>query len=167
MAEAQINIAKIFKDMPFLEDKTECGYFSDREAENILTNMKYLDSSLPAGKLDCIFYERLLQQGFRRYSSLVYHTKCQNCHECIPIRIHAKEFVSSKSQRRILRKNQDVKVTITSEPKDFGTDEKALMYRNYYNHHNEGKPGFNRLTLQDAAEDLKKYEWRLQRSSQS
>ena len=156
MAEAEINIAEIFRRVPFGEDKAECGYFSDRECTNILTSFNWMGPNLPVEKLDCILYERLLRQGFRRYHSLVYHTKCQNCRECIPIRIHAKDFVPSKSQRKILRINQDVEVTIITNPDDFCTDEKALMYRNYYNHHNEGKPGFNRMTLEEARDDLKK-----------
>ena len=159
MTEAEINIEKIFKNMMFGKNVTECGYFPDRQAENILTYFNWRDSSrpstLPVEKLDCIVYERLLHQGFRRYSSMAYNTRCQNCHECIPIRIPVKTFAPSKSQRRVLHKNQDVEVIISANPTDFCTDEKALMYRNYYNHHNEGNPGFNRLTLQEAAQDLK------------
>ena len=159
MTEAEINIEKVFKNMMFGKNVTECGYFPDRQAENILTNFNWLNSSttseLPVEKLDCIVYERLLRQGFRRYSSMVYNTRCQNCHECIPIRIPVKTFAPSKSQRRVLHKNQDIEVIISTNPADFCTDEKALMYRNYYNHHNEGTPSFNRLTLQEAAQDLK------------
>lgn len=159
MTEAEINIEKVFKNMMFGKNVTECGYFPNRQAENILTYFNWLDSSrpsaLPVEKLDCIVYERLLHQGFRRYSSMAYNTHCQNCHECIPIRIPVKTFAPSKSQRRVLHKNQDVEVIISANPTDFCTDEKKLMYRNYYNHHNEGTTGFKRLTLQEAAQDLK------------
>ena len=164
MAEAEINIEKIFKNMMFGKNVTECGYFPERQAENILTYFDWLDAGTAGAenaagtaveKLDCIVYERLLRQGFRRYSSMAYNTRCQNCRECIPIRIPVKTFAPSKSQRRILHKNEDVEVIITANPADFCTDEKALMYRNYYNHHNEGSASFNRLTLQEAAEDLK------------
>lgn len=155
MAEAEINIENIFRKLPFQEDKSGCGYFPDRESTNILTSFNWLPPTLPSQKLDCIYYERLLRQGFRRFNSIAYHTKCQNCHECIPIRIHAQDFSPSKSQRHVLHKNQDVEVTITSNPKDFYTDEKALMYRNYYNHHNEQEPGFKLMTLQEAADELK------------
>ncbi len=156
MAEAEINIAKIFRKIPFVEDTVECGYFSDREATNVLSNFRWMDSSVPVERLDCILYERLIRQGFRRYHSLIYQTKCKNCHECIPIRIRARDFSPSKSQRHVLHKNEDVEVSLTSNPDDFCTDEKVLMYRNYYNHHNEGKPDFNRLTLKEAADDLRK-----------
>ncbi|MCR4735025.1 MAG: leucyl/phenylalanyl-tRNA--protein transferase [Treponema sp.] len=156
MAETEIDIEQVFKKMMFGKNKSDCGYFPDRQAENILTYFDWPNSSLPLKKLDCIVYEQLLRQGFRRYSSMAYNTCCQNCHECIPIRICAKDFIPSKSQRRILHKNQDVEVTITSNPTDFCTEEKALIYRNYYKHHNEGTPGFQRLTLQEATEDLKK-----------
>ena len=97
MAEAEINISEIFRKVPFGEDKAECGYFENREATNVLTSFNWLDSPTPFEKLDCILYERLLRQGFRRYHSLVYHTKCQKCRECIPIRIHAKDFSHQKA----------------------------------------------------------------------
>ena len=154
MPQSEINIAKAFREIPFGEDKTECGYFLDRESHNILTNMNWLDPSLPVEKLDCIFYERLLRQGFRRYHSLVYHTQCRHCHECIPIRIRAQDFEPSKSQRRVLNKNEDVEVTIVQDPAEFSTDEKALMYRNYNAYHNKEKPDFKPLTLEEAKEDL-------------
>ena len=119
MAQAEINIEKVFKNMMFGKDSTECAYFPGRQAENILTSFNWLDSSLPVEKLDCIVYERLLHQGFRRYSSMAYNTRCQNCHECIPIRIPVKAFNPSKSQRRVLNKNQDLEVIISSDPADF------------------------------------------------
>lgn len=109
MAEAKIDIEKVFKNMMFGKNTTECGYFPDRQAENILTYFNWLDSSAtsasPVEKLGCIVYERLLHQGFRRYASMAYNTRCQNCHECIPIRIPVKTFAPSKSQRRVLHKN--------------------------------------------------------------
>ena len=126
MPQSQINLAKIFNEMPFGEDKSPCGYFADKESNNLLTNMSWLDSSLPVEKLDCIFYGRLLHQGFRRYYSLVYHTQCKGCKECIPIRICAKDFVPSKSQRRVLNKNQDVEVTVVTDPRNSALMKKPL-----------------------------------------
>ena len=156
MAKSKINIAKVFRNVPFIEDTSECGYYPDRETTDVLISFNWLDSTIPVEKLDCIFYERLLRQGFRRNSSHLYHTECKNCHECIPIRIYAKAFSPSKSQRHVLHKNEDVEVSITTNPKDFCTDEKALIFRNYFNHHNEGRPGFKRMTLEEASDMLKK-----------
>ena len=156
MAEAEIDIKKLLTKIPILNDTGMCGYFSDREATNDITNFRWMDSRISDEKLDCILYERLLRQGFRRYHSMLYQTTCKNCRECIPIRIRAKDFSPSKSQRHVLHKNQDVEITVTSNPDEFCTDEKVLMYRNYYNHHNESNPDFNRLTLKEARDDLKK-----------
>ena len=61
MPQSQINLAKIFNEMPFGEDKSPCGYFADKESNNLLTNMSWLDSNLPVEKLDGIFYDRLLR----------------------------------------------------------------------------------------------------------
>ena len=77
MAEAEIDIEKVFKNMMFGKNTTECGYFPERQAENILTYFNWLDAGVAGAatspaveKLDCIVYERLLRQGFRRYSSM-------------------------------------------------------------------------------------------------
>ena len=43
MAEAEINIEKVFKNMMFGKNVTECGYFPERQAENILTYFDWLD----------------------------------------------------------------------------------------------------------------------------
>ena len=93
MPESELNIDNLFKNMMFGKNVTECGYFPERQSENILTYFNSLDKE----KLDCIVYERLLLQGFRRYNSLAYKTYCQNCHECIPIRIPVKTFLHPRA----------------------------------------------------------------------
>ena len=154
MPETKINIAKVLNNILYGENKGKCGYFEDRESNDVITNLNWLDSELPEGT-DLAVYDRLIRRGFRRYSPLLYHTQCQGCHECIPIRIPVDTFEPSKSQRHVLNKNQDVDVTVVTDPAQFSTDEKALMYRNYYNRHNQGKSGFKPLTLEEAKEDLK------------
>ena len=141
--------------MRFIENEAECGYFPEKRSTNLITNFQWLDSKPLPKYLDCIFYDRLLQQGFRRYSSIYYTNTCVGCRECIPIRIRPKDFICSKSQRRVLLKNMDVQVDVEVTNSKFWNDEKRHLFRDYYNRHNAGTPGFKKMTLKRAGEELK------------
>ena len=55
-------------------------------------------------------YSSLLNQGFRRSGLSIYRPVCHSCHECIPIRVDVQNFSQSKGQRRIWKKNKNVRV---------------------------------------------------------
>ena len=73
-------------------------------------------------------YHDFMDHGFRRSGNLFYRPICEECQECRAIRIRNRNFLPSKSQRRTLRKNQDLKVTIG--PPQF-TEEKFRIFRDY------------------------------------
>lgn len=64
-----------------------------------------------AESLDDATFESLLDRGFRRSGRVIYQQACVGCRRCVPMRVDASTFVPSRSQRRILRKNADVRVT--------------------------------------------------------
>lgn len=78
-------------------------------------------------------YEVLLSNGFRRSGSDVYRPHCQACQACQSIRINAHRFQPSKSQRRLLNKNKDLRVTFSTQPQT----EYYPLYERYINtlHH--------------------------------
>ena len=149
------SINSVLNKIRFVEDRQTCEYYSDRETLHILSSMNWLEGKDDIEKLDCIVYGHYLREGFRRYTSFMYHTLCEGCHECIPIRLVPDWYVPSKSQMRVFKKNQDIDVTVVSDPKEFCTPEKIRMFRTYYNRHNENKPGYKKLTLAEAEQDLK------------
>jgi len=53
-----------------------------------------------------------LAQGDRRVGRMLYRTQCPTCSACEPLRVLVQDFKPSKSQRRVGRKNQDIKVTV-------------------------------------------------------
>ena len=53
-----------------------------------------------------------LASGDRRVGRMLYRTQCPSCSACEPLRVLVGEFRPSKSQRRVWRKNQDIKVTV-------------------------------------------------------
>ncbi len=52
----------------------------------------------------------LLSEGWRKFGEYYFKPSCPDCQACIPIRINCKNFEHSKSQKRILRKNQETEV---------------------------------------------------------
>ena len=63
-----------------------------------------------AGELDENELDLLLEAGWRRFGYLFFRPVCVNCRKCIPIRITVNDFLPSKSQRRLLRKNNNTSI---------------------------------------------------------
>lgn len=65
-----------------------------------------------AAEVTSIELSRLLAKGWRKFGQFYFKNNCRGCYQCLPIRIPVKKFVPSKSQRRLLRKNQHIKIII-------------------------------------------------------
>lgn len=85
--------------------------------------------------LPSTIYEQLMNLGFRRSGQYVYRPVCGSCHECVPLRVPIETFVPSRSQRRALRRNEDVAVSVGEPVCD---DEKWRMYTAYIAHQHDG-----------------------------
>jgi arginine-tRNA-protein transferase len=81
------------------------------------------DRPLPEG-----LYDSLMQVNFRRNGSVVYRPDCRGCSDCRMIRIPVAGFQPSRSQKRCLRTNRDL--TITMEPAQ-PSQEKHALYERY------------------------------------
>jgi leucyl-tRNA---protein transferase len=103
-------------------DLHDCPYLPGRDASEELFRASDLPSEL---------YHDFMDHGFRRSGIFFYRTACPNCRECRPIRVLNYEFLPSKSQRRVLRKNEDVQLSI-APPRL--TREKRNMYSRYLEH---------------------------------
>lgn len=79
-------------------------------------------------------YHDFMDSGFRRSGELFYQCICSSCRECTPIRVVTNEFLPSKSQRRVLRKNEDLRVSVGPPCL---TEEKFQMYLDYLSHRHE------------------------------
>jgi arginine-tRNA-protein transferase len=73
-------------------------------------------------------YHDLMDRGFRRSSDVFYAMVCDDCRLCVPIRVPVATFAPSKSQRRALRKNEDVTVQVGTPT---FTSAKFALYRRY------------------------------------
>lgn len=97
-----------------------CGYWPDRTARDLVLDP--VDPMLPA------LYGPALAMGFRRSGAHVYRPHCAGCQACTPVRIPVERFVPSRSQRRCLERNADLRVSIRPAQRD---DETFALYRDY------------------------------------
>ena len=103
-------------EIPLFESSNGlCPYLEGKEWLSYLTHADYLDIYL---------YEAMINRGFRRSGRIFYQNQCRGCESCVPIRVLAEQFVPSKSQRKIWKKNQDLKVTL--QPAKFDAEAFAI-----------------------------------------
>ena len=105
-----------------------CPYLPDRRARQFGFTVDALDGEL---------YEALLDRGMRRSGRAFYGMCCPACRLCLPLRVPVDTFRASRSQRRVLRRNRDVRVAFA--PPRFRRDSFAL-YRRYLHHQHPGTP---------------------------
>lgn len=123
--------------------ESPCGYFDGQTtkenfewilSEDLLTD---ISKNPPDGyTYQEVYYGELLEKGWRRSGPFFYRETCPHCKKCLPIRVCVDDFVPSKSQRKALKKNSDLEITLTSNPTDFVTDEKIKLFQMYDKRHN-------------------------------
>lgn len=92
-------------------------------------------------------YEELLDDHHRRSGWVAYKPICEDCQACQPIRVPVESFRPSKSQRRILRRNEDVKVELGIPE---ATQEKLDLHNRFVaTRFNKGESAFKDLASYD------------------
>jgi arginine-tRNA-protein transferase len=79
-----------------------CSYLEGQEASTL-----FLD---PAVTIDQATYSYLCELGYRRSGNFVYKPNCANCDACISVRLPVNDYLFSRSEKRILKKNHDLRV---------------------------------------------------------
>lgn len=115
----------------YLSNEHACGYLPARQARNV-----YVD---PAYALSRTRYARFIEQGFRRSGNHVYRPYCRLCQKCLASRIAVQEFQLHRSQKRCLKRNQDLTRHVVRQL----TDEHYEVFRRYLGarHAGEGMDG--------------------------
>ena len=90
-------------------ESSPCSYLPDQRSRSL-----YVDPRIELNQAELTL---LNQNGFRRSGKVVYRPQCPDCNACTSVRIDATQPHLSKSQKRILRKNQDLTLTI-EKPQD-------------------------------------------------
>lgn len=88
----------------FITPGHSCSYLSRRQARTL-----FLD---PRETITPRTYQLLTEQGFRRSGGHLYRPHCRSCQACVPTRIPVADFTPRRSQRRALKRNDDVTVQV-------------------------------------------------------
>lgn len=72
--------------------------------------------------------DALSKQGFRRSQNVLYRPSCTDCAACLSARIRVADFRPSRSQSRVLRRNEGLRRRTTSP---WATEEQFALFRDY------------------------------------
>ncbi len=100
-----------------------------------------------AGELN----DALSKIGFRRSQGVAYRPSCLDCSACISVRVLAREFKPSATQRKILKRNQDI---VVSSCRPWATEEQFALLRQYLSkrHPDGGMAGMDEMDFADMVE---------------
>lgn len=112
----------------FVTPAHDCSYLDDQQAQTLFAD--------PQAPVDLALYSQLSSLGFRRSGTHIYRPHCETCNACVSVRIPVQLFQPSRSQKRVLNKNKDLKIE-TIQPEL--TDEIYRLYERYINaRHDDG-----------------------------
>ncbi len=106
-----------------------CGYLPNKMAQSLIAAPQHL--------VDANVYSGLIQQGFRRSGKFSYRPHCENCQECIPVRIILDQFSPNRSQKRAFKQHQNLTTTIL--PAGFHEEHYALYTSYQHARHSDEK----------------------------
>ena len=106
----------------YITIESPCGYYDDKVSRNLVP-----DPDIP---ISASIYNKLIQHGFRRSGEHSYRPHCNDCQACIACRIPVKQAITSRSQKRCLKTNTDISMTVTEAGCN---DETFELYQRYIN----------------------------------
>lgn len=115
------------QDIELFEENRGCSYFDEKLSD---IRYKYIYS--------CTIdkYQPMLERGWRRFGRMHFVPECRTCTKCVSMRIDVKNYKFSKSEKRVISKNQDTKLYI--RPPSV-TMEHLNLYDKYHKFMNDKK----------------------------
>ena len=105
-----------------------CPYLAGRMERKLFTALQGDN----AEKLN----DTLSKQGFRRSQNVLYRPSCSECSACMSARIRVADFVPTKSQKRTVKRNSDLRREATSP---WATEDQYALFRRYLDsRHSDG-----------------------------
>lgn len=80
-----------------------CPYLHDRQAREVAFRLPHYIPGLYHGFMDL---------NFRRSGTVLYRPQCETCNQCQAIRLPIADFHPNRSQRRCLKRNRDLSVSV-------------------------------------------------------
>lgn len=97
-----------------------CPYLDGRMERKLFTALQ--------GDAAVELNDKLSKQGFRRSQNVLYRPSCSDCAACMSARIRVADFKPSRSQRRVLKRNANLKRRATSP---WATEDQYELFRKY------------------------------------
>ncbi|MGE3692266.1 MAG: arginyltransferase [Novosphingobium sp.] len=88
----------------FVTSPAPCPYLPGRQERKVFTELR--------GPHADALNDALGRIGFRRSQTVAYRPSCIDCSACVSVRVVTKEFQASSTQRRILKRNDDLQVSL-------------------------------------------------------
>ena len=104
----------------FVTAPAPCPYLPGRTERKVFAELKGADATG--------MNEALGRIGFRRSQTVVYRPSCDFCQACVSVRVRAREFQPSVTQKKLLRRHADLEVH-ACEP--WSTDEQWRLLGRY------------------------------------
>lgn len=104
----------------YLSTAHECPYLPGEVASSLV-----VDPDLEVDRERLSFFTT---HGFRRSGDIIYRPHCPDCRECVSVRVPADRFRPNRSQRRVARRNADLRVV--QVPAEF-RDQHFALYLSY------------------------------------
>lgn len=104
----------------FVTNPSPCPYLPGRSERKVFTEL----SGENASELN----DALGRIGFRRSQNVAYRPSCAGCTACVSVRVVTHEFKPNATQRKLLRRNEDLVVTAC---KPWSTEEQFDLLQRY------------------------------------
>ena len=96
-----------------------CHYLEGKQARTVFVD--------PARSMDQSLYTLLATHGFRRSGPHVYKPHCDACKACVPLRVPVRGFRPNRTQKRVIKRNADVRTRLLAA--DFDSEHFDLYGR--------------------------------------
>ncbi|MEN8896678.1 MAG: arginyltransferase [Yoonia sp.] len=97
-----------------------CPYLEGRMERKLFTALQ--------GEAAGLLNDSLSKQGFRRSQNVLYRPSCADCQACMSARIKVADFMPSRSQKRVIKRNTHLKRRARSP---WATEEQYNLFRDY------------------------------------
>lgn len=84
----------------FLTAPSPCPYLPERFERKVFAHLPLSDGAS--------VNDSLTQVGFRRSQNIAYRPACEACSACVSVRIPVADYVFSRSERKVLSRNDDI-----------------------------------------------------------
>lgn len=109
----------------FVEEPRACSYLPEETAS---LEVRCVSDMTPHE------YSALLARGYRRFGWQIFRPACPNCSKCRSVRVLVRQFNPNGSERRILRKNENIRAELHPL---FVSREHVELYNLYHRFMNE------------------------------